>query len=392
MAPIPRLRSYAGPAILSYGFRPFFLLGALYAGLSILAWLPMFAGELTLPTAFALRDWHVHEMLYGFAGAVVAGFLLTAVPNWTGRLPLQGRPLLLLVAAWLAGRFGVALSAELGWLPAAILDVSFLALLTAALGREVIAGRNWRNLKILGVLTVMLLGNAVFHIEAHLSGTAEYGIRVGIAATLTMVMLIGGRIIPSFTRNWLAALGPGRMPVPYGRFDAMSMMIAVAALLAWVVAPADPATGAGLLIAGLSQAARLARWAGYRTWQNPLVFILHVAYAFVPLGFVLVGLSALSDISAAAGIHAWTAGAVGVMTLAVMSRASLGHTGRPPRAPVSVQAVFILATASVLARVCAALHPVWTAPLLATATILWAAAFLGFSAIYWRVLTGPRLT
>lgn len=392
MAPIPRLRSYAGPAILSYGFRPFFLLGALYAGLSILAWLPMFAGELTLPTAFALRDWHVHEMLYGFAGAVVAGFLLTAVPNWTGRLPLQGRPLILLVAAWLAGRFAVALSAELGWLPAAILDVSFLALLTAALGREVIAGRNWRNLKILGVLTVMLIGNAVFHIEAHLSGTAEYGIRVGIAATLTMVMLIGGRIIPSFTRNWLAALGPGRMPVPYGRFDAMSMMIAVAALLAWVVAPADPATGAGLLIAGLSQAARLARWAGYRTWQNPLVFILHVAYAFVPLGFVLVGLSALSDISAAAGIHAWTAGAVGVMTLAVMSRASLGHTGRPLRAPVSVQAVFILATASVLARVCAALHPVWTAPLLATATVLWAAAFLGFSAIYWRVLTGPRLT
>jgi len=392
MAPIPRLRSYAGPAILSYGFRPFFLLGALYAGLSILAWLPMFAGELTLPTAFALRDWHVHEMLYGFAGAVVAGFLLTAVPNWTGRLPLQGRPLLLLVAAWLAGRFAVALSAELGWLPAAILDVSFLALLTAALGREVIAGRNWRNLKILGVLTVMLLGNAVFHIEAHLSGTAEYGVRVGIAATLTMVMLIGGRIIPSFTRNWLAALGPGRMPVPYGRFDALSMMIAVAALLAWVVAPADPATGAALLIAGLSQAARLARWAGYRTWQNPLVFILHVAYAFVPLGFVLVGLSALSDISAAAGIHAWTAGAVGVMTLAVMSRASLGHTGRPLRAPVSVQAVFILATASVLARVCAALHPVWTAPLLATATVLWAAAFLGFSAIYWRVLTGPRLT
>ncbi|KAA0108231.1 NnrS family protein [Methylobacterium sp. P1-11] len=392
MAPIPRLRSYAGPAILSYGFRPFFLLGALYAGLSILAWLPMFAGELTLPTAFALRDWHVHEMLYGFAGAVVAGFLLTAVPNWTGRLPLQGRPLLLLVAAWLAGRFAVALSAELGWLPAAILDVSFLSLLTAALGREVIAGRNWRNLKVLGVLTAMLLGNAVFHIEAHLSGTAEYGIRVGIAATLTMVMLIGGRIIPSFTRNWLAALGPGRMPVPYGRFDAVSMMIAVAALLAWVVAPADSATGAGLLIAGLSQAARLARWAGYRTWQNPLVFILHVAFAFVPLGFVLVGLSALSDISAAAGIHAWTAGAVGVMTLAVMSRASLGHTGRPLRAPVSVQAVFILATGSVLARVCAALHPVWTAPLLATATVLWAAAFLGFSAIYWRVLTGPRLT
>ena len=391
MAPIPRLRAYEGPAILSYGFRPFFLLGSLYAGIAILAWLPMFAGDFALPTAFAPRDWHVHEMLYGFAGAVVAGFLLTAVPNWTGRLPLQGFPLLLLVAAWLTGRFAVAFSADLGWSMTMLLDLSFLVLLTAAIAREVVAGRNWRNLKVLGALSALLVGNALFHVEARLSGTAEYGIRVGIAATLAMVMLIGGRIVPSFTRNWLARANPGRLPAAVGNFDKGSMALAIASLVAWTVAPGSRATGAGLIAAGLVQAVRLSRWAGDRTWRDPLVLILHVAYAFVPFGFVLVGVSAFGLIPASAGLHAWTGGAVGVMTLAVMSRASLGHTGRPLRATPPVQVVYVLATASVLARICAALHTAWTGALLPTAGVLWAAAFLGFSAVYWRVLTGPKV-
>jgi uncharacterized protein involved in response to NO len=391
MAPIPRLRAYEGPAVLSYGFRPFFLLGSLYAGLAVLVWIPMFAGDFVLPTAFSPRDWHVHEMLYGFAGAVVAGFLLTAVPNWTGQLPLQGGPLLVLVAAWLAGRLAVAFSAGIGWLPAAFLDLSFLVLLSAAIAREVVAGRNWRNLKVLCALLTLLVGNALFHIEAHLSGTAELGIRVGVAATLVLVMLIGGRIIPSFTNNWLSRANPGRMPTPFGTFDKASMALAVSVLAAWVVAPGNGATGVGLIAAGLLQAVRMARWAGDRAWRDPLVLILHVAYAFVPLGFALVGASSLGFLPAGAGIHAWTGGAIGVMTLAVMSRASLGHTGRPLAATPAVQVVYALATLSVLARVCASLHPAWTGPLLSTAGILWAAAFLGFAAVYWRVLTGPKI-
>jgi uncharacterized protein involved in response to NO len=389
MAPITRLRPYEGPAVLSYGFRPFFLVGSLYAGLALLVWLPMFAGGLALPTAFAPRDWHVHEMLYGFAGAIVAGFLLTAVPNWTGRLPLQGGPLLVLVAAWAMGRLAVACSAVLGWLPAATLDLAFLVLLAVAIAREVVAGRNWRNLKVLGALSALLVGNALFHVEAYRSGAAEYGIRVGIAATLAMVMLIGGRIVPSFTRSWLARANPGRMPAPFGTFDKASMALAVLALAAWVAAPGGGMTGTWLAAAGVVQAVRLARWAGHRTWRDPLVLVLHVAYAFVPLGFVLVGASALGFIPAGAGIHAWTGGAIGVMTLAVMSRASLGHTGRPLAASPAVRAVYVLATASVLARVCASLHPAWTGALLPTAAALWAAAFLGFAAAYWRVLTGP---
>src|SRR5665213_3768057 len=132
MTGTPRIRNYRGPALLSYGFRPFFLFGAIYAGLAILAWLPMFNGELQLATAFSPVDWHVHEMLYGYVSAVVTGFLLTAIPNWTGRLPIQGMPLLVLVSVWIVGRVAVTFSAEIGWLAAAIIDVSFLALVVAS--------------------------------------------------------------------------------------------------------------------------------------------------------------------------------------------------------------------------------------------------------------------
>ncbi len=136
MNAVPRLKTYNGPVLLSYGFRPFFLLGAVYAGLAVLAWLPIFQGELQLRTAFGAIGWHVHEMLYGYLPAVVTGFLLTAIPNWTGRLPIQGQPLLVLVVLWLAGRVAVTLSAEIGWLAAALVDAAFLMLLIAAITRE----------------------------------------------------------------------------------------------------------------------------------------------------------------------------------------------------------------------------------------------------------------
>ncbi len=353
MAPVQRLRPYGGPAVLSYGFRPFFLLGTLYAGLAVPVWMAVFGGEVALPTAFAPRDWHVHEMLYGYVAAAVAGFLLTAVPNWTGRLPLQGAPLLVLVLAWVAGRAAVWTSAWIGWFPAALADLAFLLLLIVAVAREVVAGRNWRNLKVLALLGLLSAGNALFHAEAHLRGIAETGTRLGIAAALVLVMLIGGRIVPSFTRNWLARENPGRMPAPAGCFDILATGLGVVALAAWTVAPDGALTGALLLAAGALQIARLARWAGDRTLRDRLVLILHVAYAFVPLGFALAGLAALGLVAPGAGIHAWTGGALGVMTLAVMSRASLGHTGRPLAASTGIQAVYALAVAAVLARVCA---------------------------------------
>lgn len=392
MAPIPRLRDYKGPALLSYGFRPFFLFGSIYAGLTILAWLPMFYGELELSTAFTPRDWHIHEMLYGYLPAVITGFLLTAVPNWTGRMPLQGRPLLILVLVWALGRVASTASARIGWEAAAILDNAFLLLVGAAMAREILKGKNWRNLKVLIALGVLIAGNIAFHVEAHVFGAVEYGMRLGIAATMMLIMLIGGRIIPSFTRNWLVRENPGRLPASFGRFDMASMVVAGIALLVWIAAPDAQMTGVVLILAGALQAVRLARWAGERTWRDRLVLILHVAYAFVPIGFVLIGLSSWGLMSSAAGIHAWTAGAMGIMTLAVMSRASLGHTGRALVASAVVQVLYVLLVVSTLARICAAIHLDWSDVLLHTSGLSWAIAFIGFALAYWNVFTRPRVT
>ncbi len=390
MNAIPRLREFQGPALLSYGFRPFFLFGAIYAGLIMLAWLPMFRGELELATAFSPVDWHVHETLYGFLPAIVTGFLLTAIPNWTGRLPIQGTPLLALVGVWIAGRIAVTFSAEIGWLAAAIIDVSFLALIVLAAAREIIVGSNWRNLKVVGMVTLLLAGNIAFHVEAHLQGTAEYGARVGIAAIMLLIVVIGGRIVPSFTRNWLVRENPGRLPIPFARFDVAVIGLTAATLLLWIIQPFGLPTAIALLAAGLLHVVRLVRWAGDRTWRDRLVLILHVGYFFVPLGFLLAGAGAIDLVPMDAGVHAWTVGAMGTMTLAVMTRASLGHTGQPLAASAFTQAIYGAIVIAALARICSSMEPDWNSQLLALAALAWCAAFFGFAASFGPLLLGAR--
>jgi uncharacterized protein involved in response to NO len=386
----PRLRDYQGSALFSYGFRPFFLLGAIYAGAMIPLWLGVFEGELELPTAFAPRDWHVHEMLFGFVAAIVGGFLLTAVPNWTGRLPLQGAPLATLVASWLAGRIAVFLSASIGWASACAIDAAFLALLAAAAAREIVASRKWSNLPVIAIVSLFGAVNVAFHIEAHSSGAAEYSTRLAIALVITLVSLIGGRIVPSFTRNWLARQRPGRMPAPFGRFDGIVIATSTIALLVWIAIPATAASGLLLTVAGSLHFVRLARWAGYRTTPDRLVLVLHLAYAFIPAGYVLAGIAAFDVVSPSAGIHAWTGGAIGTMTMAVMTRATLGHTGRLLRASTGTQCLYAAVIAAALMRVCAAIEPAHMPILLALAGAGWTVAFLGFAALYGRALCTLR--
>jgi uncharacterized protein involved in response to NO len=388
--PIPRLRNAQGPALFSYGFRPFFFFGSVYAGAIILVWLPAFYGYIRLGTSFAPRDWHVHEMLFGYIAAVVAGFLLTAVPNWTGRLPLQGKPLMALFSIWVAGRVAVSSSAWIGWAPAAAIDCAFLFLLAAAAAREIIAGRKWNNLQVVAIISLLSLANLAFHLEAHFSGMAEYATRTGIAIVITLIALIGGRIIPSFTRNWLAKRSPGRLPSPFGRFDVMTVGSSAIALAFWIVRPLDRITGGLLLICGCLHIVRLVRWTGYRTFADRLVLILHIAYAFVPAGFILAAFSAFDLIAPSAGIHAWTGGAIGTMTLAVMSRATLGHTGRALEASIATHVVYAAVIVAALARVCAVLEPDHTGSLLSIAGAAWASAFLGFAAVYSTALWSRR--
>jgi uncharacterized protein involved in response to NO len=390
MTTMQQLRTYRGPALFSYGFRPFFLFGAIYAGAMIPLWLAAFVGETSLPSAFAPRDWHVHEMLFGYVSAVIAGFLLTAVPNWTGRLPIQGVRLEILFATWLAGRLAVTFSERIGWEAALVIDAAFLILLGAAIAREIIAGRKWNNLMVVGIVSLLAAVNIAFHLEAHLEGIAEISTRAAIALVVTLVSLIGGRIVPSFTRNWLARREPGRLPVPFGRFDAITMLVASFALIAWIAVPTGVIVTALLTVAGVLHLVRLARWAGDRTLADRLVLILHVAYAFVPAGFLLSALAALDLVGLSAGIHAWTGGAIGSMTLAVMTRASLGHTGQALSASFVTQAIYASIVISALARICAALDPAHSIIWLTIAGGAWTFAFLGFALAYAPLLCRAR--
>ena len=381
-------RNYDGPALFSYGFRPFLLLRSVSAGAAILVWLPVFMGELSLVSAFIPLDWHVHEMLYGFLPAVITGFLFTAIPNWTGRLPLRGRPLMFLVALWAAGRICVTFSAQTGWLAAMLIDCSFLLLVAAAAAREIIAGKKWNNLSVVLLILALLGGNLTFHLDAHFRGAAEISIRVGIAVVVLLISLIGGRIIPSFTRNWLVRENPGRLPVPFARFDMLTVAVGSIALVVWIVQPAGNWTGYVLALAGVMHLIRLGRWAGDRTGRERLLLILHVGYAFVPIGFLLNACSAVSIVPAGAGVPAWMAGAAGVMTLAVMSRATLGHTGQQLTASTATQAIYASVIVAVVARICAVLEPSHSVQLLHVAAFAWAAAFLGFALCYGPTLVG----
>jgi uncharacterized protein involved in response to NO len=390
MSPIPRYQPFRGPAILSSGFRPFFFCGAIFAALSVMIWLPFYEGEISLQSAFAPRDWHVHEMLYGYLPAVITGFLFTAIPNWTGRMPLQGTPLLALVLLWCAGRVVTAFSADIGWLPSLVIDAAFLAAVVAVIAREIIAGRKWNNLPVVALATLLFAGNVGFHLEAHTTGLADISIRVGVAVVIMLISLIGGRIIPSFTRNWLVRENPGRLPAPFNRFDAVTVATGALALVLWVVVRDGVVAGTMLALAGVLHLVRLARWAGDRTFRDRLVLVLHVGYAFVPIGFWLTSAACFGWLGPSAGIHAWMVGAAGTMTLAVMTRASLGHTGQALVASVSTQGIYAAAVIAALARIGAAVFPAWSFGLLHLAAFAWVAAFAGFAISFGPLLVGYR--
>lgn len=388
---IPRYRPWHGPAVLSAGFRPFFLLAGLWAAIAVPVWLAVFTGRMTLPTAFDPIAWHAHEMLFGFVQAAVAGFLLTAVPNWTGRMPIQGWCLAGLAAVFVAGRIGVACSAALGWVAAAI-DLAFPVLLLAALGREIVAGRNWRNMPMLAVIAVFATANALTHAEAlGWADTGSIGLRLGIAVIVVLIALVGGRVIPSFTRNWLAKRGSSRLPAPAGRFDSAAIAVTAAALLVWIVAPESEATAPAMGVAAAVNILRLIRWRGDLTQAEPLVWILHIGFLWLPIGFALLALAPfVPAVLPSAPLHALTGGAMATMILAVSTRATLGHTGRALHAGPSAGIMYGLILASAAARVGAGFVPGWYEPLLAFAGATWVATFVFYIAIFGPMLLRPN--
>lgn len=382
-----------GGPLFSLGFRPFFLGAALWAVISLLLWLGPLAGLWKLAPGYGALAWHAHEMLFGYGSAVVAGFLLTAVPNWTGRLPVAGGRLMLLFLLWCAARAAFLMTGPAGPLPAIILDSVFLPCVLLVMTREIVAGQNWRNLKPLALVGLLAAANIAFHAEVLIAGAPNVASRAGVAALVGLIMLIGGRIVPSFTHSWLARMKSPHLPAAFGRFDGAALVISGTALLLWIVKPTDATTGVLFLIAAIIQGVRLWRWQGRLTLREPLVLVLHLGYAFVPFGFVLGALSILEPgiLAGTAALHAWTVGAVGLMTLAVMTRATRGHTGRELTASTLTMAIYGFLIAAALFRIAAGLFPQSYLVLLDVSGLAWIAAFGLFLIEYGPMLLAPRL-
>ncbi len=389
-------RSAAAPRRLlgffSGGFRPFFLLGSAWSAIAIPVWLAAYMHGYA-PSAMPAMLWHAHEMIYGYAVAAVAGFLLTAIPNWTGRLPLSGGRLAGLVALWLAGRVALLLSAHIGPAITMVVDLSFLAVLMLAIARELIAGRNFRNLPMVAALASLFTGSLLVHLQAlEVAYTAPLGNRLGIATLCALIALVGGRIVPSFTRNWLVPMKP-RHPVPASpsRFDLACLAAVVVGLAAWVAAPDSPIGFVLEILAGIAAALRLSRWRGLATLREPLLALLHLGYAWLAFGLALLGMNGFFGwLPPSAGMHALTVGAVGTMTLAVMTRASLGHTGQPLQAGPGTSAIYLFVTLAAVLRVVAPIAGSQVALVTSLAGLAWTSAFALFALLYGPLLVRPR--
>lgn len=389
-------------AFFSYGFRPFFLGASAYAVLAMGLWLGWIASaaagwsQAWFPIVGSTFAWHAHEMVFGFAVAAIGGFLLTAVPNWTGALPLSGPPLGLLFVVWFLGRMAMGFSSLVPYSLVIAVDVAFLPLLGGFAAFQLFTRPVARNLIFLAIVAALTVCNIAFHLgnAGYLEADPLAAIRTAMLLVILMIAVIGGRIIPAFTHNWLNAKRP---PVPMPRRNFRLDAIALGALLLFVVLDAIGAdrslVGVVAAVATVANGVRLVLWRGMATRAEPIVWVLHVGYAWIIVGLMLAAFAAFSDeVPTAAVMHAFGTGAIGTMILAVMSRASLGHTGRRLIAPPAVVGTYYLVTLAAVLRVIAPfLPPAHYTTLLVGAGIAWIGAFLLFALVYAPILTTPRV-
>ena len=387
--PVPHGIARSGPAVLSYGFRPFFLLASIFAAFDMILWIGALSGAWLVGGMAGPVAWHAHEMLFGYGAAALCGFVLTAVPNWTGRLPVSGTRLLVLVVFWLMGRLAMLAPGALGETASAAIDAIFLPALAFLVVREVIVGRNWSNLRVaLGIVLLAAL-NIWFHV-ANLNGLdGSIVLRATVALFVLLISLIGGRIVPSFTRNFLARRNAMQLPKSITALDRAALALTLVAGLSWTIAPETFATTILALAAAAAHLLRLAGWQGLATLDEPLLAFMHVAYAFVSFGWIAVSAASIGWMSAASAFHVFTVGAIGMMTLTVMTRASRGHTGRPLTASgmttLSYLAVFLVAVLRPLAE----FAPAHYHEILALSAVAWIGAFVLFLVEHAPMLLGP---
>lgn len=378
-APGPR----RGAPLFSLGFRPFYLLAAAFAALAVPLWIAAQAG-LGLPARIDML-WHMHEMVFGFALAVVVGFLYTAGYNWTKLWTPRGPALAAIAGVWLAGRVAMLAAPPV---VAALVDSAFLPVAAYPLYSVFKRAGNRRNMFLVGLLGLLTLANLCFHAAALGIIPLDPLRPVHFAILLVVVIetVIGGRVIPMFTRNG----APGTQPVQNERRDKWALALTVLAGLAWAAGLPAPLTASLALFAAVGQAVRLIGWQPWRTWRNPLLWILHVSYAWIPFGFFLLALAQYGVVSGSAALHVLTVGALAGLVMGMITRTALGHTGRSLKAGRAECWMFALVQAAVVLRFCAAVLPAWRAAGLALATVCWSAAFLTYLAVYVPYLSTAR--
>jgi len=379
-------------ALFEHGFRPFFLLVGLPGALVIPVWVAVVLSWISLPVEMEV-SWHAHQMVYGFAAAGFAGFLLTAVPNWTGAPARRGMPVIALAALWVIGRVATTLSTVFSPPLAALLDLAFVPALASLVVRPLLAAGKPRNLALLVPLTLFWVGDWLMHAEfiGISEDTAATGARLGIDVMLLMITIIGGRIVPTFTGNALRSSGSTFKPRQFAWLDRGSVASMALLLVCEAVTGMSRLTGTVALAAGFFNGFRLASWRGERTLNSPILWVLHLGYGWLVVGLFLKAIVALTGaIPETAALHALTAGAMGTMLLAVMSRAGLGHTGRVLRAYRATVGSYVLVSIAALLRIGASLSPELYSELLVASGTAWTLAFLLFLGVYLPILTTSR--
>ncbi|TRD23238.1 NnrS family protein [Palleronia caenipelagi] len=382
------------------GFRVFFVGAALFGLISAVVWelwLGAAASGTVLsvpPGGSAPQLWHAHEMIFGYAGAALGGFFLTAVPNWTGTEPPGRRIVMLAAGLWLAGRLAVW---SVGALPptlVAVIDLSFLPLLGAEVLRRLLKRPKPQNFLFIGLLVALWLSNLSVHLDWMGAGGpgAETGLRAGLLTLCAMIGILGGRVTPAFTRNAMTQAGVNRrQPVSHKPLEILAISSALALPVLILFGAPMILTGAVAILSGVAQIARLAGWGGVWTLRKPILWSLHLSFAMLGAGLILWGLAALGFGDEIGALHLLGIGAVGGMTLAVMSRAILGHTGRPLVAPATVALAYGLIALAALIRWAAPLvlpQFYWTAAL--TSGALWIGAMALFLAALLPLCLTPR--
>ncbi len=381
--------------ILSYGFRPFFLLAGIFGAFSLAVWLAVYAGWLALSKAMAPVLWHGHEMLFGFAMAAATGFFLTAVPSWTKTLPERGGRLAFLVALWFVGRVAFWLQ---GILPPPLVAMADLVLIPAVifyLIPPILGSGQRRNFFFLAFLILLFTANLLFHLELLeiTDDTGFSGLYLAIYTFVLIMTVLSGRMIPNFTANALSAKGEAAGVRSQPLVEKVAFLAIIATAAADMAGVDDWIGGVPAVVAALALALRMRYWRTAETFDQPILWVLHLGHTWLAVGFAFRGLAGLTDVIAVGtALHALTIGAIGTMVLAITTRASLGHTGRPMVVRRPIVVAYVLVTLAALVRIAAPLAGVeYYSYLVMAAGLLWVAAFTIFSAVYWPILTTPRV-